>query len=568
MKERVTLTAFSGLDQREVFSHDLSRSPDMRNFKVTENRTLKKREGVSVAFTAPGEITGLWSGYLQGKRYLLYTADGVLYYINEDISHPVAAGTVGQGRQTVFRFAGMVYLKNENGYYRFDGEKTEAVEGYIPLVAIGCAPSGGGRSFEPVNMLTSKRRVRFSCDGESATFVLPEQKLTAITDITYQGEVCPLGYTADLSAGKLTFEQPISKGLNNLEITYDTGRNRRDVILKAKGAMLFGGDTDGHLFLWGNEEYPAYRFHSELADGQPSAEYFPENNYTVIGSSPITDIISQYDRQLIFTKERAYYSYCQLRTDVEGHLYSSFPVFNLNGEKGSLLPFGGCIMNNEPVTVCEDGLNCWRSTTVENEKNAVCISAPVGKTLGRVLATGDLSLLRLYNHRAAGELYLICGEEALIYNYPLGVWYAYDGFAADLLTEYEGRLYFSKGAQLLFLDPDATADHCGEIHAHWETPYTPLRQDGRQKKLTEISFELCCAGEPTLDVLYGEHLQHGIVLKPRISEKDLVQCTFRTGAQRASRTKIYLQERDDAQTEIVSMTLVYGRKGRYERKGL
>ncbi|MBO7157079.1 MAG: hypothetical protein J6W31_00590, partial [Clostridia bacterium] len=86
--------------------------------------------------------------------------------------------------------------------------------------------------------------------------------------------------------------------------------------------------------------------------GQPSAEYFPENNYTVIGSYPITDIISQYDRQLIFTKERAYYSYCQLRTDVEGHLYSSFPVFNLNGEKGSLLPFGGCIMNNEPVTVC------------------------------------------------------------------------------------------------------------------------------------------------------------------------------------------------------------------------
>lgn len=568
MKERITLSAFGGLDEGQVYSTDLSRSPDMRNFRVTANRTLKKRPGISVAFTAPQTVTGLWSGFLNGRKYLLYTAGGILYAVTPETETPVSMGAVGQGKHAMFQFAGKVYIKNENGYYRFDGSRVEEVEGYIPLVAIGCSPDGGGSPFEDVNMLTSKRRVRFSCDGESQTYVLPEQNLTAVTAVTYHGEPCPLAYTPDLAAGKITFEQPVSKGLNNLEITYDTGKDRRDVILKAFGVMLFGGDTDGHVFLWGNEAYPAYRFHSELADGQPSAEYFPENNYTVIGSSPITDIISQYDRQLIFTKERAYYSYCRLQTDVEGHLYSSFPVYNLNGEKGSLLPFAGCIMNNEPVTLCADGLNCWRSTAVENEKNAVCFSSPVEKSLKRVLATGDYTDVRLYNCRFAGELYLICGEEAFIYNYALGVWYAYDGFRGDLLTEYEGKLYFSQGERILFLDPDASRDADGEFCAYWETPCTPLRGDGRQKRLREISLELYAAGAPLMDVLYGEELEHGVILAPAHEEAGLLDLHIRTGAQRSSRTKLYLQEQDDAQTELISVTMVYGRKGRYERKGV
>ena len=568
MKERITLTEFGGLDERQTFSQDLSRSPDMRNFRVTSARTLKKRDGIAVAFSAPDTVTGLWCGYLAGKQYLLYTAGGVLYAVDRDSEIPTAVGGVSAGRHVLFAFAGKVYIKNAAGYYAFDGERVEEVEGYIPLVAIGCSPDGAGSNFEDVNMLTSKRRARFSCDGEAKTFTLPEKGLAGLVSVTLNGTEKLLPYAVDLEAGTVTLDAPPPEGLNNLEITYDKGTHRREVILKAHGVMLFGGDTDGHVFLWGNEDYPAYRFHSELADGQPSAEYFPENHYTVIGSSPITDIISQYDRQLIFTKERAYYSYCQLQTGVDGHLQASFPVFNLNGEKGSLLSGCGCIMNNEPVTLCADGLNRWQSTAVENEKNAVCFSAPVGKTLGRVLATGDLDHLRLYNHRAAGELYLICGETALIYNYSLGVWYAYDNFAADFLGEFEGKLYFSRGEKILYVDPDAAYDGDGLITAYWESPCTALQRDGRRKRLTEVELTLRAAGAPILDAAYGEELEHGVVLTPRHEGEGLIDLHFRTGALRSARTRLRMQEQDFAQNEIVSMTLIYGRKGRYERKGL
>ncbi len=162
MKERMTVTEFYGLDERQVFSRDLSRSPDMRNFKVTENRTLQKRPGISTAFTAPDTVTGLWSGYLNGKQYLLYTAAGVLYMVEGDSEITVPVGNVCEGRHSMFSFAGKVYIKNETGYYSFDGKTVKTVEGYVPLVAIGCSPQGGGSHFEDVNMLTSKRRVRFS----------------------------------------------------------------------------------------------------------------------------------------------------------------------------------------------------------------------------------------------------------------------------------------------------------------------------------------------------------------------------------------------------------------------
>ncbi len=568
MKERITLTEFGGLDERQTFSGDLSRSPEMLNFRITPARTLKKRDGIAVAFSAPDTVTGLWCGYLGGKQYLLYTAGGVLYAVDGDTEIPVAVGSVSAGKHTMFEFAGRVYVKNQGGYYRFDGNTLEEVEGYIPLVAIGCSPDGAGSNFEDVNMLTSKRRVRFSCDGEAKTFTLPEKNLAGLVSVIANGTEKLLPYAVDLEAGTVTLDAPPPEGLNNLEITYDTGAHRREVILKAHGVMLFGGDTDGHVFLWGNEDYPAYRFHSELADGQPSAEYFPENNYTVIGSAPITDIISQYDRQLIFTKDRAYYSYCQLQTGVDGHLHASFPVFNLNGEKGSLLFGCGCIMNNEPVTLCVDGLNRWQSTAVENEKNAVCFSAPVGKTLGRLLATGDLDHLRLYNHRAAGELYLAFEGIALIYNYTLGVWYAYDNLRADRFGEFGGKLYFTHGNRILYLDPDAAYDADGLIRAYWESPCTPLQRDGRRKRLTEVELTLNVAGTPVMDFTYGADLEHGVVLAPKHEGEGLLNLSFRTGACRSAYTKIGLQEQDYAENEIVSMTLVYGRKGRYERKGV
>lgn len=572
MSMMMCLDAFGGLDERYKTGDNLALSPDMRNYRVTENRTLEKRYGRSPVCPAPANIDGIWSGYLGTDKLFLFVSAGKLFRLDPATSERVEIGNVGTGETQMFEFRRSVYLKNEQKYFRYDGMTLTEVEGYVPLVAVGCGADGTGDSFEDTNLLTGKKRVLYSADGSSTVYHLPEQALSSVDSVLLDGEPCTITWTADTAAGTVTFAFAVPEGIDNLEIAYDTGRDRRSVILGASGVMLFGGDTDGHLFLWGNPDYPAYRFHSELADGLPSAEYFPENNYTVIGDTLITDIIAQYDRQLIFTKDRAYYSYCELQKDTLGNVYASFPVFNLNGEKGSLLQNAGCIMENEPVTLCADGLNRWESTSVENEKNAICFSYPVGETVRRWLAAGNFSGMKLFNFRAGGELYFVLGQTALIYNYRLKAWYAYDNFGAEKMCEYDGMLYFSNGAGIEFLDPDSAYDPEGRFTAYFETPMSSLGIRGRRKKVSEIGFTVRASATPVLEVSYADEEGGTFPITTEIEhycgDGKTVSFSFRPPLFRLAKVKLRLTEYDYARCEICELHIAATQKGKYGRTGL
>ncbi len=571
MKYTSTVRAFGGIDENRTFSDDLAYATYMRNYRVTENRTLQKRFGLTTLIPAGAAVTGLWSGYLGGERLFLYTAGSKLFSIEQETGIPVELGDVGEGRNLLFEFGRAIYIKNQNKYSRYDGKTLSEVTGYVPLVAIGCGADGKGEPFEDINLLSSRRRVQFSGDGTSATYTLPEKNIKSIVSVRENGATYALNYSVDYAKGTITPEEPFSAGINNVEITYDTGKDRAEVILDATGVMLFGGDTDGHVFLWGNPDYPAYRFHSEPADGLPSAEYFPENNYTIIGDSEITDIISQYDRQLIFTKDRAFYSYRELQTDTLGNVYASFPVYNLNGEKGNLLKNAGCIMNNEPVTLCADGLNRWSSTTVENEKNAVCFSGAIGKSMQKLLASGDFSSVRLFNLRATGELFLIVGETAYIYNYRVGAWYVYDNFAADFMTECGGMLFFSRGENILFLDETSNFDNEGMVKACWESPFASFG-DCKRSRVTEIDFSVRAGGTPSFVWSYqtdrDDPLGAVTALCPENFEIRVFDMHFRPPVPTSAYLKLKLNENDYASCEILSLQVTAVGKGNYGRKGL
>lgn len=572
MSTMMVLDEFYGLDERKKTGDDLRFSPSMRNYRVTEDHTLQKRYGRSPVIPTSGTVTGLWSGYLGSKRWFLYTVNGKLYSLDPEQYESIELGDIGSGENTLFEFGGKVYIKNENLFSSFDGMTLQVVTGYVPLVAIGCTPGGTGTPFEDTNLLTGKKRVKYSTDGIAYVFYLPERGLASVDDVKYDGISCPSGWTADLVNGIVTFDTPVTAGIDRLEICYDTGHDRKEVIYKASGVMRFGGDTDGHLFLWGNPDYPAYRFHSELADGQPSAEYFPENNYTVIGDTRITDIIAQYDRQLIFTKDRAYYSYCELREDTLGNTFASFPVFNLNGEKGSLLENAGCIMENEPVTFCEDGLNKWASTTVENEKNAVCFSHPVGDTMKEWISSGRFSEMVLFNLRTDGELYFVLDGTALIYNYRLKVWYAYDNFPAEKMCEYGGKLFFTNENGIEFLDPESGYDPGGKFTAYFDSPLTGLGIRGRRKKLTEMGFTLRAAATPSLVVSYTDEEGDEFPVTTGIShycgDGKTVSLTFRPPLFRTAKVKFRVSENDYAYLEICELHISAVQKGKYGRTGL
>lgn len=491
---------FSGIDERLEFSNDLSSAQWMKNFRVSDSGSLVRRQGIKRIHIASGNIEGIWCGNIGNTDMVIFAAGGKLYRGGSDTESfsPTEIGDIGTGECVMFEFGGLLYIKNTDYYGKYDGATLTEVEGYIPTVAISCAPdTGEGEIFEQINLITEKRRQLFSSDGSVLLYNLAEEDIKSVDSVIIDGQETEIKYSVDTDGGKISFQTAPKAGLNNVEITYskaaaDEDKNR---IMGCSKAMLFGGNSDGRVFLWGNSDYPNYRFHSDLADGIPSAEYFPVNAFTIIGNSKINCIVQQYDKQLIFTESDAYYSYCELKDDGLGNTVSSFPVFSLNNGKGCIFETDGCVMDNKPVTLCLDGLNMWESTTVENEKNAVCFSMPIYKSMAGIIG-GDKDLLRMFDFQSNRELYFIYNSDAYVYNYGNGSWYMYDDFSGDNHAILGRTLYFSRAYMLFAYGNELESDLEGV--AQWQSQFITAGQSFGRSDLIRFDADLYIEGSSSL----------------------------------------------------------------------
>ncbi|HAN21975.1 MAG: hypothetical protein A2Y15_05635 [Clostridiales bacterium GWF2_36_10] len=574
MANVTSLNKFLGLNQVKKIDDDISYSPDMANFKITENFSLKKRGGICKVFNSTGDlIEGMWSGYLGVTYYFLFASNGCLYNFNLTSGVSSLIGSIGYGKNVMFEFSGKLYILNGSMYSCFDGSSVVAVEGYVPLIAIGCNALGAGTTYEDLNLLSNKRRQQYSADGTSSNYLLAEQNINQINYIMIN-RVPFIDFTCNYTTGSVHFNSVPPQGLNNIEICYIKNNLDRTRITKNCYAMLFGGNVDGRLFLWGHPDYPNYRFHSELANGVPSVEYFPENNFTVIGNTEITDIVSQYDRQLIFTKDRAFYSFCELREDTLGNYYSSFPVYNLNGEKGNLIKGSCCIVGNDPITFCNDGLNRWSSTTVENERNAICFSSPISTTVANIVKENNFSDLRIFDFQTGSELLFYHREKAFIYNYKLGVWYVYNDILCDIFCDCRGVLYFSYADTIYKLDESVNDDDNMGVTAYWKSPFFSAGEPYMRKDINELSVTVETIESTMLDLTVNSDLNpNNIFLESfwitNSSGKKISCLRIRPNVRRVAKVQIYLRTTgSDTDAEIHELALVSKKKGRNARYGL
>lgn len=496
-----TVKGFSGIDKRQKLADGPTALSDMLNFRVLDSGSIEKRPPIIEKFRFADNIDGVWSGMLNGKEIVAVVAAGKLYIVDPSVEsgeiHQV--GFACTGKCTIFEFNGALYIKSLDYYGKYDGNTVAPVEGYVPCVAMSCKPSGEGEPFEQINLLSNKRRQLFSGDGQSMVYKLAEEDIDSIVSIKIDGAAYQGGYT--LGEGRyLNLEAPPCEGLNNVEIVYEKTipEADRDRIMKCTNVMLFGGNSDGRVFLWGNDRLPNHRFHSDLANGTPSVEYFPVNAFTVIGNSKINCIVQQYDRQLIFTKNQAYYSFSELRDDGMGNLITSFPVFSLNGSKGCLIQTDGCIIDNRPVTLCDDGLNAWESTSVVNERNAVCISAPINEVIN-TLNTAEKESVRIFDFQAKRELYLIIGDNAYVFNYGNGAWYRFNGFSGEIYSVCGSKLYFSRGNRLYIFGNGSSTQ---SITCFIESPYITNGQGDGNCDVSKVDIDLYVKGNESLSLSF------------------------------------------------------------------
>ena len=227
----------------------------MRNFRITREGNLQIRPGYAPMCTLSegNPVQGLWSGWVDGKRCLLAACGGHLWGVDTASWAVTDLGQVGEGDVSFFGFDGKVYLLTGEEYFCWDGITLAAVEGYIPLVATAAPPEGGGTLLERVNLLTGKRRMQFSPDGAATVFHLSESGIDEVLGV----EGTDIGWTADLSAGTVTFTATAVDGSGNgVSNGFACGKNlaRADVFVKLNsGAMIPVDGADEQYFVMGFE---------------------------------------------------------------------------------------------------------------------------------------------------------------------------------------------------------------------------------------------------------------------------------------------------------------------------
>ena len=425
---------------------------------------------------------------MDGESVYLAVVGETLYHSRESFRfmEEIYGQVPGTGTVRFVPFLDGVYLLTGAGIRRFDGEALSEIEPYVPLVMISTPPDGAGVSFEEVNLLTPLIRQSFSPDGSATKFIPAVKNLKGVQSVKVNGrELEEKHYFYHELDGYLEILNAPPAGTDTVEAVFELDREDPSArILNCRFGLGFGGANDTRVFLYGNADTPAVRYHSGVVDGRPSFSYFPAFGYTFVGTgAPITAMIRHYDRQLIFTEQAAYYSYLEYMTGENGKLVASFPVLPLSDDRGSAA-FGQAIpVDNTPCTLTETGIYQWISTNVRDERNAVCIS----DSIAHALQKEDLSDGILFYRKASSELYAVFGRRVYVYHTRMKLFYSYvypEVICGLLEVGNDTYFYTEKG---IFLIGGETDD--GEsISASWYSGDVFFGDGGRSKSIYGASL--------------------------------------------------------------------------------
>lgn len=390
-----------------------NQSPKMENMWY-DGRVLGKRPGQ--AWAAEG-LPELLCGTAYGSALIVATGDGKLLKVTFEGSTPETAelytGMTG-GKGTFFTFGGRLYYLNGKEYLVYDGATCEEVEPYAPNIIINRPPNGeGGDLTDNYNRLGGAFRNTFNGDGESKVYQLTDTELDdGICEVVVDGKQMESGWTVDYKTGKVTFTTAPSKGTNNVEITVSKlDTNMRENLLSCTSAAVFGGTNGTRIFLAGNGT--STYFYSDLT----SPDYFPENNYNVVGdNTAITALALQYGVLIVFKESEVWQVSYSESGGTDGRV--SFPLKAVNRGIGCDCPGSVQLINNSLVWLSSKvGVCILCSTQIEDERNVQVISRNI---MGTVDRPGLLQCEGLRDATSAdwrGKYWLRTGERVWVWDY-------------------------------------------------------------------------------------------------------------------------------------------------------
>lgn len=294
----------AGVDfSQEAALVDGRRSPDSVNMISDNGKTPVKRPGWKTELSNLGYVHNIWKPNIYDRERLIIHAgnklcgmelmDGevghfALHTIKDNVPDSKSSGFFfGNGdSQHFYILTGKEYLRGDEFYMEDVSEFC-----YIPTTTIARKPSGGGESYEDINLISGTICEKYTGDENSVIYqlVYPDFVTVEKIEVVEGGTVKTLeknvDYTFDAKMGTVTFTKAHPTqvtGEDNVYITYTKEfEGYKDKICKCTCSCVYGVGGNNRVFLSGNPDYKAYDFWSDIY----RADYWPDTNFAIIGTT-------------------------------------------------------------------------------------------------------------------------------------------------------------------------------------------------------------------------------------------------------------------------------------------
>lgn len=536
-----TVDKFLGINQEADGRTELAMGEafEMLNFEITDGFNLKTRKSIlRVKLSEDGEpdnILASWAGFISADsehEFLVVVdfhngQDRIFWHYKSagggSVEQDIQVGALGLTSATdhyvkIFAFNGRLWITSRANTVCYEAGEFKVQTPYIPKVIAGAAPSGGGTEQENINLLTEKRRIDYSADGEATAYRLPDEAVS-VHKITVDGtEVSVTGSGSwDASTKVYTFTTAPVKGVGNVEFTYsgymaDSEKSRLE-ILSMPLVEAFNGATDTRLFYGGKGNICYYTGVTEAGEATPL--YVPAMNYVNVDmtGAGVTGLVRHYSRLLVFTRDGTYALSYEPVTLPGGNVTAGFYLRAVNKEFGSDILGQIQTVDNYPRTITDDGVYEWRITDSYNdERYAKRVSGRV-KTY---LDSADIQKIVTCDDSLSKTYYVFLNDElgtVLVNRYGIGkenIWCVYRSALAEGVKQaflFDGVVHFTTGKEVFSFSGtgsfDAPVETGGEpvpIECVWKSGFMAFGANFKRKFSSEIYMSVLQEGNVGLDV--------------------------------------------------------------------
>lgn len=526
-KSVLTIDTFLGADfTNSAASVENTKSPNTVNMIRDVPGKVRKCMGYETidTYTDNDENALKINGFhtLRGDEYGLIHAGTNIYR-----NHVLLYSTANDSRSRSWQFEEKLYIMDGKELLVYyvednDGTKTYKVEkvsenAKVPLLTISKDPSGGGTSYEDLNLITPAFQESFlgqsGVTSYSMSFTDLDNKEPIVEVMNSNGDFIRKTYgtdfTCNYTTGVITFvtapgPSPLT-GEDNVKITaYRTVDGYADRINKCTIGTLFGvnGALD-RLFVSGNPDFINYDWYSEQYD----PTYFADTSYSVLGSS--SSAIIGYS--VISNYLAAHKDFMERDQNIilrEGDLVDnepSFRIVNTLQGAGAIAPFSFAYLQTEPLFLTRQGVYAVTAQDITGEKYAQNRSYYLD---GKLLEESNLENSFAYVYK---DMYWLClnnvayildGLQAIRtdtskpYATRQYVGFYRTNLPARVMWEKDNRLFFgtSDGKICRFYNDkyslESYNDDGKKIEAIWETPDIDGRLFFKNKTLRYIALRL------------------------------------------------------------------------------